>query len=69
LAVGRNRLRRLTRESFRLNRHKLGNLDIVVLAQQAAKDATNNDLLHSLEKHWDKLGKTRNGPRRSGTRN
>lgn len=53
-AVGRNRLRRLVRESFRCNR-TLPAVDIVVLARDAAKSAANRDILLSLERHWSRL--------------
>jgi len=48
LAVGRNRLRRLVRESFRLRAAGLPAVDLVVLARDAAK----GELVASLEKHW-----------------
>jgi ribonuclease P protein component len=54
-AVGRNRLRRLARESFRLQRQTLGSVDIIILAQPAAASATNSQLFASLEKHWQRL--------------
>jgi len=57
LAVGRNRVRRLARESFRLQRTTLGNVDIVVLAQAAAGKATNGKLTASLTQHWDRIKK------------
>lgn len=54
LAVGRNRLRRLVRESFR--RHNdLPAVDIVVLARDAAKSGPNRDILLSLERQWAAL--------------
>lgn len=52
LAVGRNRLRRLVRESFRLGAAGLPAVDLVVLARDAAKVAPNGELVASLEKHW-----------------
>jgi len=55
LAVGRNRIRRLARESFRHQRAIFAGVDIVVLAQTAAGTATNEQLLQSLEKHWAKI--------------
>jgi ribonuclease P protein component len=51
-AVGRNRLKRIIRESFRHNRAQLGGLDVVVLNQPAAAKASNEMLFDSLEKHW-----------------
>lgn len=52
LAVGRNRLRRLVRESFRLRAAGLPAVDLVVLARDAAKAAPSGELVASLEKHW-----------------
>lgn len=54
LAVGRNRLRRLVRESFRKHTD-LPAVDIVVLARDAAKSGPNRDILLSLERHWAAL--------------
>lgn len=52
LAVGRNRLRRLVRESFRLRAAGLPAVDLVVLARDAAQAAPSSELVASLEKHW-----------------
>jgi len=51
-ATGRNRIKRLVRESFRHNKALLAGLDIVVLNQAAAAMATNDELTRSLNKHW-----------------
>jgi ribonuclease P protein component len=51
-AVRRNRLRRLIRESFRLHRHELPALDIVIGARGAARGATAADLRAALERLW-----------------
>ena len=55
LAVGRNRLKRVARESFRHHRAALKGLDIVVLNQPAAMRASNKALFDSLHKHWQKM--------------
>ena len=55
LAVQRNRIRRLARESFRLQQQNLASVDIVVLAQAAAAAANNKQLSASLEEHWQKI--------------
>ncbi len=51
-AAGRNRLKRVIRESFRLNRDKIGGLDIVVLNRSAAASTNNKALYESLGRHW-----------------
>lgn len=53
LAVGRNRLRRLVRESFRVS--DLPAVDIVVLARDAAAMAGNNEIAASLGRHWVRI--------------
>ena len=55
LATGRNRIRRVARESFRLNRDDLPAVDLVVMAQPGAKEAGNQDLFRSLERHWSRI--------------
>jgi ribonuclease P protein component len=51
-AVARNRIKRITRESFRLNQHALPRVDVTVSAREAARLAPPKDLRASLEKHW-----------------
>lgn len=55
LASGRNRLRRIVRESFRAHRTELAGLDLVVMAQQGAAAAGNEQLRASLARHWRRL--------------
>ncbi len=55
-AVGRNRIKRLVRESFRQHRHQLSAVDLVVMARPAATQADNGTLLKALERHWRKFG-------------
>ena len=56
LAVARNRLKRISRESFRLTKEKF-NADFVILAGARCAKATNQQLFNSLEKHWQLLNK------------
>ena len=57
LAVARNRLKRISRESFRLlqkNQEKM-TMDYVVLAGPHCSTATNRQLFDSLAQHWQQL--------------
>ncbi len=56
LAVQRNRLKRVVRESFRSHKETLGGLDFVVMCQAAASRASNRKLFDSLAAHWQKSG-------------
>ena len=57
LAVARNRLKRIIRESFRHKQHGLYRADYIVLAGQKSSNAINSRLIQSLEQHWQKLNK------------
>jgi len=54
-AVARNRIKRLTRESFRLNQHNLPPVDVTVAVRDAARLAPPTDLRASLAKHWHSI--------------
>jgi ribonuclease P protein component len=56
-AVSRNRVKRVVRESFRLNLHRLPSIDVVVNARVPARTAPNAQLTRSLEQLWDKLAR------------
>jgi ribonuclease P protein component len=67
LAVARNRLKRISRESFRLIQLKQQsgsqqgqekvNADYIILAGAQCGKATNQQLFYSLEQHWQQLNK------------
>ena len=51
----RNRLKRVARESFRLNRSRLGVFDIVILARNGAAGARRKDVAAALEVIWSRF--------------
>jgi ribonuclease P protein component len=55
LAVERNRIKRLTRESFRTRKNELQGLDIVVMNRRQTAQQDNRTLALSLSRHWQKL--------------
>jgi ribonuclease P protein component len=60
-AVGRNRIKRLARESFRVIRERLPAGDYVLLAQREAAAANNGQLMRALDALWTRaiaLGET-----------
>jgi ribonuclease P protein component len=54
-AVARNRIKRLVRESFRLQREALPALDVLVIARASAAAASNQELSADLHGAWQKL--------------
>jgi ribonuclease P protein component len=56
-AVARNLIKRVARESFRLNQHSLPAVDITIAAREAARLAARRDLRASLAGHWKKIAR------------
>ncbi|WP_082870378.1 ribonuclease P protein component, partial [Oleiphilus sp. HI0123] len=52
LAVQRNRIKRLLRESFRTKRSSLPNLDIIVLAKKGADLSSSKECTQELDYLW-----------------
>ena len=58
-ATRRNRIKRIVRESFRLNQAGLAGLDVVVINQLEARNGTNRQIFDSLHGHWQQCAKVR----------
>lgn len=56
-AVGRNRIKRLVRESFRHHQHLLTGLDIVVMERLGTSARENAELVNALRQLWVRLAK------------
>ena len=54
-SVGRNRIKRLVRESFRHRQQEMPSVDLVVNARAAAAKSTNDEIRASLAAHWDRI--------------
>ena len=51
-AVVRNRVRRIIKESFRLNSNRLGSVDIVILSKRGIVNVDAKSLRYSIDKQW-----------------
>lgn len=60
----RNRIKRLIRESFRLQQHKLPHIDAIVLARKGADALSNSEIQVILHGLWKRISKraTHNPP-------
>jgi ribonuclease P protein component len=54
-SVGRNRIRRIVKESFRVHQHQIPALDLVVSARPRARGASGPELHASLAALWKKV--------------
>lgn len=61
LAVERNRVKRVIRDSFRLNQHNLPAIDIVVLVRGGVVNMEKAEINKLIEKLWRKLSRRYNG--------
>ena len=57
-AVGRNRVKRIIRESFRHHQGELRSWDLVVIARHGVAAQSNAELHAALAKHWTRLQRT-----------
>jgi ribonuclease P protein component len=57
LAVQRNFIKRVIRESFRRHLKELSGIDIVVLAQKKILQKNSDELNLSIETHWERIAK------------
>ncbi|WP_198781716.1 ribonuclease P protein component [Shewanella putrefaciens] len=57
----RNRIKRVIRDSFRLNQHDIPHLDIVVLVRNGVMEMENTEINKLIEKLWRKLSRRYNG--------
>jgi ribonuclease P protein component len=51
-AVERNRVKRVSRESFRQHKASLGGMDFIVTGRAGLTEKTNQELRAGLERHW-----------------
>ena len=64
-AVQRNRVKRIIRESFRLNQHNLPAVDIVILARKGLDELNNAEIHNEISEIWKRLIKKINKSQQS----
>jgi ribonuclease P protein component len=57
LAVERNRMKRLIRESFRQHQQALAGADLVVLSRKGMDSLSNSEFIAQLEQQWQRIFK------------
>lgn len=63
LAVQRNRIKRILRETFRQSQHELGGIDAVILARRGLDELDNAQLHKLFHKQWARIIKKANNSR------
>lgn len=56
-SVGRNQIKRISRETFRLQQHKLTPIDAIVLARRGADALSKSELQQILDGLWKRVAK------------
>jgi len=51
-AVDRNRIKRIFRESFRINQHKLPSVDIIAMSKPSALKLDNLEMRKQIDRQW-----------------
>ncbi len=67
LAVARNRIKRIVRDSFRLQQQQLDHIDIVVLARRGVDQISNPELQQMLNQLWRQQQKKARRKKNSGS--
>ncbi len=65
-ATARNRIKRIIRESFREQQVQLGGIDVVVINQAAATNASNDEIRGSLDRHWRRCSRAKQERKTNG---